>query len=90
MVPGMGKLVKSGDIDEDKFKPMEALIHSMTPQERARPELLDRSRRARIAKGSGIALQQVNGHLKQFDNMRKMMQKLSKGGTKQLMKRMVG
>ena len=90
MVPGMGKLVKSGDIDEDKFKPMEALIHSMTPQERARPELLDRSRRARIAKGSGIALQQVNGHLKHFDNMRKMMQKLSKGGTKQLMKRMVG
>jgi len=90
MMPGMGNLGQISEVDENKFKPLESIIHSMTPQERTCPNLLDRSRRTKIAKGSGIPLQQVNSHLKQFDNMRKMMHKLSKGGAKQLMKNMLG
>lgn len=90
MIPGIGKMVKNTEIDEDAFKPFEAMIGSMTPQERSKPDLLDRSRRARIAQGSGISLQQVNSQLKQFEGMRKMMQKMSKGGGKQLMQGMMG
>jgi len=89
MIPGIGKMVKNTEIDEDAFKPFEAMIGSMTPQERSKPDLLDRSRRARIAQGSGISLQQVNSHLKQFEDMRKMMQKMSKGGAKQMLKGMM-
>ena len=83
MMPGMGQLVQDTEVDEAAFKPLEAMIHAMTPQERAYPHLLDRSRRIRIAQGSGVTLQQVNSHLKQFDNMRKMMHKLSKAGMQQ-------
>lgn len=90
MMPGMGKLVQASEVDEDKFKTFEVMIYSMTPQERARPALLDRSRRIRIARGSGMALEQVNGLLKQFDNMRKMIRKLNKGSAKQLTKNMRG
>ncbi len=85
LMPGMGKLVKEVSVDEDTFKPFEAMICSMTPQERAQPHLLDRSRRARIAQGSGMTLLHVNKLLKQFENMSKMMQKISQGGKKQML-----
>ncbi|HAN49924.1 MAG TPA: signal recognition particle protein [Amoebophilaceae bacterium] len=85
LVPSMSKLVKEVSVDEDTFKPFEAMICSMTPQERAQPHLLDRSRRARIAQGSGMTLLHVNKLLKQFENMSKMMQKISQGGKKQML-----
>lgn len=73
MIPGVGKVVKDLDIDEDAFKSVEAIIHSMTPQERRNPHLLNGSRRTRIAKGSGTSVQEVNKLIKQFDEMRKLM-----------------
>lgn len=73
MIPGVGKAIKDIDIDDDAFKSIEAIIHSMTPKERANPELLNGSRRDRIAKGSGTSIQEVNRLLKQFDQTRKMM-----------------
>jgi signal recognition particle subunit SRP54 len=73
MIPGVGKAVKDMDINEDAFKSIEAIIHSMTPLEREKPELLNGSRRARIAKGSGTSIQEVNKLIKQFDDTRKMM-----------------
>lgn len=92
MIPGMGKMVQEADVDENALMPLETLVHAMTPQERSRPELLDKhkSRRARIAKGSGIPLAEVTSQLKQFDKMRKTMQKLSKGGMQQALQRLVG
>ncbi len=84
MMPGMGKLVQGRELDENQFKPFEIIIHSMTPQERSHPSLLNQSRRARIAKGSGIALQQVNAHLKWFENTRKTMRQISQKGNKKL------
>ncbi|MFD2932727.1 signal recognition particle protein [Spirosoma flavum] len=77
MIPGMGKMIKDLDIDNDSFKPIEAIISSMTPIERSRPELIDGSRKKRIAAGSGTSIQQVNNLLKQFDEMRKMMKKMN-------------
>ncbi|CCH51511.1 signal recognition particle protein [Fibrisoma limi BUZ 3] len=77
MIPGMGKMIKDLDIDNDSFKPIEAIISSMTPKERERPELIDGSRKKRIAAGSGTDIQQVNNLLKQFDEMRKMMKKMN-------------
>jgi signal recognition particle subunit SRP54 len=77
MIPGMGKMVKDLDIDNDSFKPIEAIISSMTPKERSKPELIDGSRKKRIAAGSGTSIQQVNNLLKQFDEMRKMMKKMN-------------
>ncbi|MFM2428526.1 MAG: hypothetical protein RL012_410 [Bacteroidota bacterium] len=85
LMPGIGKLVKEVSVDENTFRPFEAMIHSMTPQERAQPHLLDRSRRIRIAQGSGMTLLHVNKLLKQFENMSKMMQKISQGGKKQML-----
>jgi signal recognition particle subunit SRP54 len=86
LVPGgIGKLVKEVNIEEDTFKPFEAMIYAMTPQERAQPHLLDRSRRARIAKGSGMSLPHVNKLLKQFENMSKMMRTLSQVGNKPML-----
>ncbi|MDR1004617.1 MAG: signal recognition particle protein [Prevotellaceae bacterium] len=73
MIPGVGKAIKDIDIDDDAFKSIEAIIHSMTPKERSNPEILNSSRRARIAKGSGTDMQAVNRLLKQFDQTRKMM-----------------
>ncbi len=73
MIPGVGKAIKDMDIDDDAFKGVEAIIYSMTPQEREHPEIIDGSRRKRIAAGSGTSLQEVNRLLKQFDQTRKMM-----------------
>ena len=80
MIPGVGKALKDVDIDDDAFKGVEAIIHSMTPAERENPELLNGSRRKRIAMGSGTTIQDVNRLLKQFDESKKMMRMLSKGG----------
>ncbi len=73
MIPGVGKAIKDVDIDENAFKNIEAIINSMTPKERTNPEILNQSRRNRIAKGSGTNIQEVNRLIKQFDQMRKMM-----------------
>ena len=73
MIPGVGKAIKDIDIDDNAFKSIEAIINSMTPKERTNPEILNQSRRMRIAKGSGTNIQDVNRLLKQFDQMRKMM-----------------
>jgi len=73
MIPGVGKAIKDVDIDDDAFKGIEAIIQSMTPKERTNPEILNQSRRMRIAKGSGTSIQEVNRLLKQFDQTRKMM-----------------
>ena len=73
MIPGVGKAIKDVDIDDNAFKGIEAIIKSMTPLERTNPEVLNQSRRQRIAKGSGTNLQEVNRLIKQFDQTRKMM-----------------
>lgn len=82
MIPGMGKALKGIDIDDDSFKPIEAIIRSMTPEERGNPELMNGSRRRRIAEGSGTSVQQVNNLLKQFNDMRKLMKTMNKMGGK--------
>lgn len=73
MIPGVGKAIKDMDIDDNAFKSIEAIIYSMTPKERSNPELLNGSRRQRIAAGSGTSIQEVNRLIKQFDQTRKMM-----------------
>ena len=91
MIPGMGKMLKGVDVDDNAFVPIEAIIKSMTPKERENPDILDGSRRKRIAKGSGTDVQQVNNLLKQFNDMRKMMKKMNKmGGAKQGLANMFG
>jgi signal recognition particle subunit SRP54 len=80
MIPGMGKAVKDIDLDDNSFKPIEAIIKSMTLKERENPEILNSSRKTRIAKGSGTSIQQVNQLLKQFEDMRKMMKTMNKMG----------
>ena len=83
MIPGMGKAMKGLDIDDDAFVPIEAIIKSMTKDERANPDLINGSRRKRIANGSGTSIQQVNNLMKQFADMRKMMKTMNKmGGTR--------
>ncbi|NCC59686.1 MAG: signal recognition particle protein, partial [Verrucomicrobiae bacterium] len=79
MIPGVGKQIKDLDIDDDAFKGIEAIIRSMTPAERSNPEILNGSRRARIAKGSGTNVQEVNKLIKQFDETRKMMRMMTSG-----------
>ncbi len=86
MIPGVGKQIKDLDIDDNAFKGIEAIIQSMTPDERAHPEILNGSRRARIAKGSGTNVQEVNKLIKQFDETRKMMRLMTQGGPKAMMK----
>ena len=73
MIPGVGKAIKDIDIDDNAFKSIEAIIYSMTPEERTHPEILNGTRRTRIAKGSGTSIQEVNRLLKQFDQTHKMM-----------------
>ena len=73
MIPGMGKALKDVEIDDNAFKGITAIIHSMTPYERSHPDVLNQSRRMRIAKGSGTNIQEVNRLIKQFDQTRKMM-----------------
>lgn len=77
MMPGMGKMMKGVDIDDDAFKPLESMVMSMTPQEREKPDLLNGSRRRRIAAGSGIDVKEVNKIIKQFEDTRKMMRMMS-------------
>jgi len=88
MIPGMGKAMKNVEIDDDAFKGIEAIIHSMTPAERNDPALMNGSRRLRIANGSGTTIQEVNKLMKQFDDMRKMMKQISTGGARNAMRNM--
>ncbi len=88
MIPGAGKMMKNMDIDDDAFKHIEAIIHSMTPEERAKPQVINASRKKRIGKGSGTSIQQVNQLLKQFDQMSKMMKMMQGGGGKRMMQMM--
>ena len=88
MIPGMGKALKGIDIDDDAFKHIEAMIHSMTPDERSNPSKLNSSRKKRIAAGSGRSIQDVNQLLKQFDQMSKMMKMMQGGKGKQMMQMM--
>ncbi len=90
MIPGAGKALKDVDIDDDAFKGIEAIIHSMTPSERSKPAIINVSRKKRIAKGSGTSIQEVNQLMKQFDQMSKMMKMMQGGGGKQLMRAMRG
>ena len=80
MIPGMGKAIKGLDIDDESFIPIEAIIRSMTPDERGNPSIIDGSRRRRIAKGSGRTIQEVNNLMKQSADMRKMMKQMNKMG----------
>ena len=89
MIPGVGKAIKDVDIDDNAFKGIEAIIKSMTPKERTNPEILNQSRRQRIAKGSGTNLQEVNRLIKQFDQTRKMM-KMVTGSQMAKMAGMIG
>jgi signal recognition particle subunit SRP54 len=88
MLPGMGKAIKDVDIDDDAFKGLEAIIFSMTPQERQDPSIINGSRRKRIAFGSGTSIQEVNRLIKQFDDTRKMMKMVTTGGAKNMMQMM--
>ncbi|WP_353102389.1 signal recognition particle protein [Myroides odoratus] len=88
MLPGVGKALKDVEIEDDAFKHIEAIIHSMTPKERATPSVLDAKRKQRIAKGSGTDIQQVNQLLKQFDQMSKMMKMMQGAKGKNLMRMM--
>lgn len=89
MIPGAGKALKGIEIEDDAFKHVEAIIHSMTPEERANPSTINTSRKNRIAKGSGTSIQQVNQLMKQFDQMSKMM-KMMQGGSGRKMMQMMG
>jgi signal recognition particle subunit SRP54 len=88
MIPGVGKAIKNMDIDDDAFKGIEAIIHSMTIEEREDPKILNGSRRKRIAQGSGTEIQEVNQVIKQFDEIQKMMKMMSGGKGKNLMRAM--
>ena len=90
MIPGVGKAIKDVDIDDNAFKGIEAIIKSMTPKERTSPELLNTSRRQRIAKGSGTSIQEVNKLIKQFDQTRKMMKMVTGNQMAGMMSRMKG
>ena len=85
MIPGVGKQLKDIDIDDNAFKGIEAIIQSMTPKERSNPEILNQSRRMRIAKGSGTNIQEVNRLIKQFDQTRKMMKMVTGSGMRNMM-----
>ena len=85
MIPGVGKAIKDVDIDDDAFKGIEAIIYSMTPKERSNPSILNVSRKARIAKGAGVDIAEVNRLVKQFEQAKKMMKQMpgmmgAKGG----------
>jgi len=90
MIPGMGKAMKGMDIDDDAFKGIEAIIHSMTPEERNNHKIINGSRKKRIAKGSGSDVQEVNKLIKQFEQTRKMMQMMSNKKNMANMMKMMG
>jgi signal recognition particle subunit SRP54 len=79
MIPGVGKAVKDLDIDDNAFKSVEAIIRSMTPKERANPDIINNSRKERIARGSGTTMQEVNRLMKQFEQIRKTMKNVAGG-----------
>ena len=87
MIPGMSQM-KNVDIDNDSFKYIEAMIHSMTPIERSNPKIIDYSRKKRIAKGAGRDISEINALLKQFEQMSKMMKMVQSGGASKLMNMM--
>ena len=84
MIPGVGKAIKDIDIDDNAFKGIEAIINSMTPKERANPDIINQSRRQRIARGSGTKIEEVNRLMKQFDQTRKMMKMVSGMGSSRM------
>lgn len=88
MIPGAGKMMKDVDIDDDSFKHIEAIIHSMTPKERSNPALIDHSRKKRISMGSGTSLDDVNQLMKQFSQMSKMMKMMQGDGGAKMMQMM--
>ncbi|MFZ1379022.1 MAG: signal recognition particle protein, partial [Saprospiraceae bacterium] len=89
MIPGVGKLTKDIDIDDKAFKKVESIIYSMTPKERKNPDILNMSRKTRLAKGCGQTIHEINAFMKQFEEMRKMMHMMSKGqGMGQMMNQM--
>jgi signal recognition particle subunit SRP54 len=90
MIPGAGKALKDVEIEDDAFKHIEAIIYSMTPIERTKPSIIDVKRKARIAKGSGRKIEEVNQLMKQFDQMSKMMKMMQGPGGKNMMKMMSG
>ena len=90
MIPGVGKAIRDVDIDDNAFKGIESIIKSMTPKERSNPEILNSSRRQRIAKGSGTNIQDVNRLIKQFDQTRKMMKMVTGNKMAGMMGRMKG
>ena len=90
MIPGVGKALKDVDIDDDAFKSVEAMIDSMTPYEREHPDCINMSRKQRIAKGSGVSLDEINRITKQFDQMRKMMHVITNPAAMKQMQRMKG
>lgn len=91
MIPGAGKMMKDVEIDDNAFKGIESIIHSMTPKERSNPEIINTSRKNRIAKGSGTSVNEVNQLMKQFDQMSKMMKMMqSPGGKTQMLNMMKG
>jgi signal recognition particle subunit SRP54 len=85
MIPGVGKALKDVDIDDNAFKGIEAIINSMTPKERANPDIINQSRRLRIANGSGTKIEEVNRLMKQFDQTRKVMRMVAGGGNSKMM-----
>ena len=84
MIPGVGKAIKDVDIDDNAFKGIEAIINSMTPKERANPDIINQSRRQRIAKGSGVKIEEVNRLMKQFDQTRKVMRMVTGAGSSKM------
>lgn len=90
MIPGAGKALKNTDIDDDAFKGIEAIIYSMTPQERTKPSIINSGRKKRIAKGSGTSVQEVNQLMKQFNQMSKMMKMMQGGGGRKMAQAMRG
>jgi signal recognition particle subunit SRP54 len=88
MIPGAGKALKNVDIDDDAFKSIEAIIHSMTPEERIKPSIINSSRKKRIGMGSGTSVQEVNQLMKQFNQMSKMMKMMQGGGGRKMMQAM--
>ena len=90
MIPGFGKAIKDVDIDNDAFKGIESIIHSMTPFERSNPNVLNGSRKKRIAAGSGTNVQEINQLIKQFSQMGKMMKMMQGGGASKMMQMING
>ena len=90
MIPGAGKALKDVEVDDNAFKPIEAIINSMTVTERRKPSIINTSRKTRIAKGSGTSVEEVNRLMKQFEQMSKMMKMMQGGGAKNMMKMMGG